>query len=330
MTMTEPAEIFVSIVNYCTADMTIDCLRSIEPETRRHPGLRVLVADNASPDGSGAVIADAIVRNGWQAWARLLQQPRNGGFAYGNNAVIREVGLTPSPRKYFWLLNSDTLVRPGATQALLDFLATNPRAGIVGSCLEDPDGTQQHSTFRFHSIIGEFEGSAHVGPISKLLAPWAVAQTCERKAARHDWISGASMMIRSQVVADIGPMNERYFLYFEETDYCLQAAKAGWECWLAPESRIVHLVGASTGVTDRVKRTLRRSPYWFESRRRYFTSHSGRLYAIGADVALATGTVICALAAAIRREPSGTPSHFLRDLFRHSALWGHSETDGRS
>lgn len=320
-------EIVVCIVNYCTADLTIDCLRSLEPEARRAGQLHVVVADNASPDGSGKAIADAIVAHGLQSWARLMQLPRNGGFAFGNNAALREFPYDPAVNRLFWLLNPDTVVRPGAGTALVNFLDDNPTVGIAGSCLEDPDGTQQHSAFRFHSIAGEFEASARIGPISFLLSKWMIAPQCERKTGRYDWLSGASLMMRSEIVRDIGLMDEGYFLYYEETDYLLKAAKAGWACWFVPESRVVHLVGASTGVTDRTKQSKRRSTFWFHSRRRYFINNHGRAYAIAADAALAFGTMICRISSMLRRRPSESPQCFLRDLLRYSAAWGLPEED---
>lgn len=319
---TKRTEIVVCIVNYCTADLTIDCLRSLESEVRRAGQVQVVVADNASPDGSGTAIADAIAAHRWESWARLIPLPRNGGFAFGNNAVLRDFPYDPAVNRLFWLLNPDTVVRTGAATALIDFLADNPAVGIAGSCLEDPDGTQQHSAFRFHSIAGEFEASARVGPITRLLGKWMIAPKCECKTAAYDWLSGASLMIRSEVVRDIGLMDEGYFLYFEETDYLLKAAKVGWACWFVPESRVVHLVGASTGVTDRAKQSKRRSAYWFQSRRRYFIKNHGRGYAIAADVALTLGTLICRMTTALRGRPSDIPDRFLRDLFKYSALWG--------
>jgi N-acetylglucosaminyl-diphospho-decaprenol L-rhamnosyltransferase len=317
----EPVEIVVAIVNFCTPDLTIDCLASLEPEVRKHLAMRVTVADNASPDGSGGVIAKAIQDRGWTAWARLLQLPTNGGFAYGNNAVFRTYPLNEERPTYFWLLNSDTIVRPGATQALIDVLATDPAIGIVGSCLEDLDGTQQHSTFRFHSIASEFEAAARFGPLTRLLAHLAVASPPARDCARFDWVSGASMMIRRDVLRHIGLMDEQYFLYFEETDFCRVAANAGWQSWFAPDSHVIHLVGRSSGVTDRDQKARPRSAYWFQSRRRYFVNHHGRSYALAADAALACGTIIRRAISMARGRPSETPHRFLRDLYAHSALW---------
>src|SRR5688572_19619303 len=96
MTASSPAapaarpEILVAIVNYCTPGLVIDCLASLEERRSECPSIVVAVADNASPDGSGEVIARAIAENGWSDWARLMPMPRNGGFGYGNNAIIRE------------------------------------------------------------------------------------------------------------------------------------------------------------------------------------------------------------------------------------------------
>lgn len=329
MSMQRPG-VLVAIVNYCTADLTIDCLRSLEAEIRQHPGSTVVVADNASPDDSGSRIARSISDNGWSAWAHLMPLPRNGGFAYGNNNIIRAFLEGPDAPEFVWLLNSDTVVRPGALGALIDVLRRQPKVGIAGSCLEDPDETQQCSAFRFHSIVGEFVGAASLGPLSRLLKAWVIAPRPERKSAPYDWVSGASMMIRSQLLRQVGLMDEAYFLYYEETDLCRRARKHGWSSAFVSESRVVHLVGKSSGVTDRSNTTRRRSAFWFESRRRYFEKNHGRLYAAGADAALILGTLIHRFRAAVTRQPTGQPELFLSDLARHSAIWPVSSPRGKT
>ncbi len=314
-------EVLVAIVNYCTPDLTIDCLRSLEPEIRQLPGSSVIVADNASPDDSGSRIARSIVENGWSAWARLLPLSRNGGFAFGNNSIIREVLDKPSSPEFIWLLNSDTVVHPGAAKKLVEFLRTMPTVGIAGSCLEDPDETQQCSAFRFHSIVGEFEGAASLAVLSRIFKASTVAPRPERISTQYDWVSGASMMIRSDLLRQVGLMDEAYFLYYEETDFCRRARQFGWTCAFVSESRVVHLVGKSSGVTDRTNTTRRRSAFWFESRRHYFEKNHGRLYAAGADAALILGTLVHRLKTTVTRQPSGLPDQFLSDLVRHSAFW---------
>lgn len=313
--------VVIAIVNYCTADLTIDCLRSIHDTLRDWPNLEVMVTDNASPDGSGATIAAAIEENGWSNWARLKAMPRNGGFSYGNNGVLREYMSKQEKPDYFWLLNSDTLVRPGALEALLDYAKKNPKAGILGSRLEFPDTTAQHSHFRFPSVASEFESSANNGVISRLFRHRQVAPPISDEIGQYDWLSGASMFIRREVLEDVGLFDETYFLYFEETDFCLRAAKAGWQCWYVPDSHVVHLVGQSTGVTSYTNKLKRRPAYWFESRRHYYAKHYGAIYGALTDLALASGTFLWVIRAKIERRPSHCPDKFFYDLLRHSPFF---------
>ena len=313
--------IVIAIVNYCTAELTIDCLRSLAPELEGNVAARVIVADNASPDGSGHVIAKAIIDNGWTAWAAVSLQPRNGGFAYGNNVVVEPHLHIDNPPDYFWLLNSDTVVHPGALTNLVAFLDAHPHVGIAGSRLENPDGSQQNSAFRFHSIGGELEGAAQFRPVTWALGNTAIAPPDQTKTAPYDWVSGASMMIRHRVFMDIGLMNEGYFLYYEETDFCLKARRAGWSCWFVNDSRVIHLVGASSGLNAQTNARKRRSQYWFDSRRTYFIDNHGRAYAIAADLALALGIAVRLLKSAVTRREPNTPKHFLYDLLRNTSLW---------
>lgn len=320
-------QVAVVLVNYCTRDLTIDCLASLESEIAAFPGSRVIVSDNASPDESGAAIARAIADHGWSDWAEVLHLPRNGGFAYGNNAAIRRALSSPSPPDFVWLLNTDTVVRSGALKPLLDFLAMHEDAGFAGSRLEDPDGTRQASAFRYHSIAGELEASIQVGVISKLLDRWIVFPGLTDVPARYDWLSGASLMIRSSVFETVGLMDENYFLYYEETDFCRRAGQRGWTSWYVPESRVVHLVGQSTGQTNTAHRAARRATYWFESRRRYFIAHHGLAYAVIADLALASGTALSMLRNRLLGRRDQHPERFLADLVRQSALFNPSTAE---
>lgn len=318
----------VILVNYCTRDLTIDCLRSLKDEIAALPGSYVIVADNASPDGSGQAIASAIAELGWSDWAEVLHLPRNGGFSYGNNAGIRTAFERPEKPEFVWLLNTDTVLRPGALRSLLTFLAAKPEAGIAGSRLEHPDGERQASAFRFHSLASEFETGAKLGMVTRLLRRWAVAPPLPDEPAPFDWLSGASLLIRTSVIETVGLMDDGYFLYYEETDFCRRARDKGWTCWYVPESRVVHLVGQSTGVTNSADAIKRRAPYWFESRRRYFMTHHGLVYAVLADGALAAGVAISALRNFVRGAKPGHPERFLSDLARQSALFNPSLDKG--
>lgn len=310
----------VVIVNYRTAGLTIDCLRSLVSEVRSLPGTRVIVTDNASGDGSVEKIQAAIETEGWGDWASLQPLERNGGFAYGNNAAIRPVLESPNPPPYILLLNPDTIVRPGALKALVDFMDSHPDVGIAGSRLEDPDGTPQRSAFRFHSILSELDFGLRLGIVTKLLSNWVVAPPVSDEVGQTDWVAGASMIVRREVFETAGLMDEEYFMYYEEMDFCLQAKKAGWSCWYVPPSHVVHLVGQSSGVTD-TKRPPKRLPqYWFDSRRRYFLKNHGWLYAAVADAAWASGFALWRLRRIIQRKPDPDPPNYLGDFLRNSVF----------
>ncbi|MBW8757007.1 MAG: glycosyltransferase family 2 protein [Burkholderiales bacterium] len=312
----------IVVVSYKSAALTVDCLRSIAAE-RAGPGprIRCVVIDNAS--GDEPVVAAAIADNGWSDWARVVVAPRNGGFAYGNNLGLRE--LEREGRVDFvHLLNPDTVLRPGAVAALADHLQANPRAGIAGGVFENGDGSEWAIAFRFPSLLGEIEQGVRLGLVSRLLARACVPMHMGASAAPADWVSGASMMVKREVFDRIGGLDETFFLYFEETEFCHRARRAGYEVWYVPASRVVHIAGQSTKVTERNAGPRRLPAYWFDSRRLYFTLTRGPVYAACADaLAIAAGWAGLAKSALLGRLHGHVP-HFLRDLFRHSALSGNA------
>ena len=313
-----PTLLLVVIVNYRTAGLTIDCLHSLVNEVRSLPGTRVVVADNASGDESVERIGAAIETEGWGNWASLMPLDRNGGFAFGNNAVIRPVIESTNPPPYVLLLNPDTIVRPGALQALVNFMNEHPNVGIAGSRLEDPDGTPQRSAFRFHTVLSELDSGLSLGVVSKLLSRWVVAPPVSDETCQTDWVAGASMIVRRDVFEAAGLMDEDYFMYYEEMDFCLQAKKSGWSCWYVPQSRVVHLVGQSSGVTD-TKRPPKRLPqYWFDSRRRYFLKNHGWLYTALADAVWASSFALWRLRRMVQGKPDKDPPQLLSDFLLNS------------
>jgi GT2 family glycosyltransferase len=317
-------DVTIAIVTYRCAGLTIDCLRSIEAE-RSTPGvdIRAIVVDNASGDAPS--IVKAIEQNGWCSWATLITAPTNGGFAYGNNLAIQRACANGSPR-YFHMLNPDTIVRKGAIGALVDFLETRRDVGIAGSSFEDHDGCEWPFAFRFPSILSELEAGLEFGLATHLLRRWTVAKPITSVAQAVDWLPGASMMIRWSVLDKIGGLDENYFLYFEETDFCLRARRAGFSTWYVPESRVMHIVGQSTKVTDRKSVPERLPAYWFESRRRYFAVNHGVRYAMTTDaVALLAHSLGFLKRIAQGRRDQGIP-HFVADLLQHSTLWPKNRT----
>jgi N-acetylglucosaminyl-diphospho-decaprenol L-rhamnosyltransferase len=307
----------VVIVNYRTPRLVVDCLRTLAPEVTAEPGLRVVVVDNASGDDSLQVIDRAIGDHGW-TWATLMPLDRNGGFAFGNNAAIRELLAGPEPPRYVWLLNPDTLVRPGAARALIDFLETHSDVGIAGGRLEFPDGTPQTAAFRFPSLVGELEDTIRIGLVTQMLGRFRVPGPIRTEPHPTDWVNGASMMVRREVFETIGLMDEGYFLYFEETDFCRRARRAGWPVWHVPASRVVHLEGQSTGVTGSNLAKKPRPTYWFDSRARYFRKHLGAGHALLADVIFVVGFALWRAQRRLRGKADPDPPGLLRDFVRHA------------
>ncbi len=317
----------IVIVNYRTAGLTIDCLRSLQGEVKLLPGARVVVVDNASGDGSAETLTAAVVEHAWGDWASVLPLEHNGGFAAGNNAAIEPALRAAEPPQYVLLLNPDTVVRPGALGALVEFLETKAEVGIVGSRLEDPDGKPQRSAFRFPSIPGELEGGMRLGLVSKILSRWVVAPPVPDKACPTDWVSGACLLARREVFETVGLLDDRYFLYFEEVDFCKRAKRAGWPCWYLPAARVVHLEGQTPGVRGQSDREARRPAYWFDSRRRYFQTHLGPVGARLADLAWVLGFATFRVRQVLQRKPDNDPPRLLRDFFRHNFV---SPSGGRS
>ena len=316
------SRLHIVVLNYRTPELTIDCLKSLVSEVGALPGTHVTVVDNASRDGSVEKITTAIAAHDWGSWVTFMPLAENGGYAAGNNAAIRPTLAADSPAwpPYTLLLNPDTIVRPGAIKSLVDFMETHPEAGIAGSRLEDLDGTPQQSAFRFPSVFSELDGGLRLGFISKLLAKWAVAPPVSEVDCQTEWVAGASMIVRREVFEAIGLMDEDYFLYFEELDFCLASHRAGWQCWYVPESHVVHFVGQSSGVTDTKRQPKRRPAYWFDSRRRYFVKNYGWGYAVLTEAAWAFGFALWRLRRLVQRKPDTDPPNLLGDFLLNSVL----------
>jgi N-acetylglucosaminyl-diphospho-decaprenol L-rhamnosyltransferase len=312
--------LWVVIVNYRTASLTLDCLASLQSEHQRGIQMRVVVVDNASGDDSLVVLHDGLAKLQHPNWIEVKAMPKNGGFAYGNNVVLQQALEAPHPPDYILLLNPDAALREGAIAPLIQFLDEHPKVGLVGSRLEDPDGTPQTSAFRFPSIWNELDRGLRVGVISRLIHHRALDLPIVMEPCLSDWVAGASLMIRREVLTSAGLFDEDYFLYFEEVDFCHRAQQAGWECWYVPESRVVHLVGQSTGVTDTRRSPQRMPQYWFESRRRYFLKFHGVVYTAMTDLLWATGFALWRLRRWIFRKPDPDPPYFLWDFLRNS-IW---------
>jgi GT2 family glycosyltransferase len=313
--------VLVVIVNYKTAPLTVRCLQVLEPELKAIDGSRAVVVENASGDADE--LARAIRAYGWDDWVTLDVSDRNGGFAAGNNRAIRAALASDDPPEHVLLLNADTEVEPRAVRALRDFLDARPDVGLAGSRLVNPDGSDWPYAFRFYSAWSEFEIGVRLGLVTRLLEArrsWRTMGSATTPAP-VDWVSGASLMIRREVFRDVGLLDDGFFLYYEETDFCLRARRAGWPCWYVPESRVMHIAGQSTGMAGSERRKGRVPSYWFESRRRYFLKNHGPAGALAADLAFGLGFSLWRLRRALGGLPDDDPPGMLRDFWSHSVVF---------
>lgn len=306
----------VIVVNYRTAEMTVNCLASIAADGWLPANGRVIVVDNASEDGSDQVVGRAIKVHGWGGWVDLVRADRNGGFAFGNNVAIRQCNGKPAERKpdHILLLNPDTAARPGAIQTLVEFLDAHPKAGIVGSQLLDAEGRSQCGGFSFPSVLGELESGLRLGPVTRLLKRWVVPRAVAPEPQQVDWVSGASFMVRRELFEQIGLLDEGFFMYYEEVDFCRRAKAAGWQVWHVPDSQVVHQEGASSGIREAARPRPR---YWYDSRCRYFTKHHGVIHAICAELAFQFGYATWRLRRLLQRKDDRDPRDRFRDGWRY-------------
>ena len=253
-------KLLVVIVSYRVTDLTIDCLRSLSSVVDEVAGTRVAVCENGTGGDAEERLQQAIAENGWDAWADLTAIFPNRGFTGGNNVVIRPVLESADPPEYVLLLNADTIVLEHALDTLVDFMDAHPNAGIAGSLLLSPQRNPQASPFRFPGIATELNRGLRLGLVAKLLSPWALEMPKSQEPCRVGWVAGASMILRRTMLDQIGLLDEGLYTYFDDPDICLRAMQAGWETWYVPDSRIIHLEGATTGVTGQGPPS-RRPPY---------------------------------------------------------------------
>ena len=265
----------VIILNYRRAALTIECLRSLAGELAGRQDSRAVVIDNGSGDGSGEAIAAAIGANGWGGWARLIRSPVNVGFAGGNN-----IGFRSEEAELYLLLNSDARMEKGSIDAILASAQRHPEAALIGPRLQGPDGRPQVSCFRYRTPMSEFLAAAGTGVLDRVFSRWVVAGGLFDEPVEAQWVSFACILIRREVIDRIGPMDDAYFMYFEDIDYARRARRAGFRVLHDPTPRVVHLRGGTSSVKAALKSGSRVPTYYYESRSRYFAKFYGGVFGL--------------------------------------------------
>ncbi|GHD98579.1 glycosyl transferase [Defluviimonas sp. 20V17] len=306
----------VSIINYRTGDMTLACVGSVLADLGDIPA-RVVVVDNLSNDGSAEQIEAWIAQQGPEVPVTLVRSPTNSGFSGGHNQ-----GMAAAPADFYLILNSDALIRPGFFAALLDAAKAHPRAGLLAPRLEDDDGTRQVSCFRFPSPASELIRGASTGVVTRVLGRFAVPLAMPPAPDQIEWASFACILLRKEMVAAIGPMDEGYFLYFEDTEYCLRARRAGWRIAYIPQARAVHFRGGSAPVKTLARERKRLPGYYYASRARFLRQAHGRAGLWAANLMWHLGRALAQVRRVAGKAVPAPNAREARDIwinaFRHS------------
>jgi GT2 family glycosyltransferase len=243
------------IVSYNTRDLTLEAIGSVIAE----PDVETIVLDNASHDGSADAIASRFPN------ADLIRSDTNLGFAGGINR-----GASAATGDTLLILNSDARLEPGALSVLLDLFQVHPRAGLVAPALQYPDGRPQASAFRFPGLI---QVALDLFPIDRLIDSRINGRVHAAAATLIDHPLGACMLIRKAAWDAVGPLDEGYFMYLEEIDWCRRARQRGWQIWHQPLAVAVHHGGSST----RQRQDVMFAQLW-RSRLRYYARFHGPAY----------------------------------------------------
>jgi hypothetical protein len=286
------SDLSIVIVSFNTRQLLKECLGSVYASLAESVLTgEVIVIDNASHDGSAAMVREHFPQ------VRLIANEDNRGFAAANNQALRAMGYgtgdkrrssssnlqsqisnlkNPSPPEYAMLLNPDTIIDESALTTLVRFMDENPRAGACGARLLHSDGRFQHSAFAFPTLFQIF---LDFFPINHRLTdsrmngryPRSLYQIGESFPIDHPL--GAALMVRREVIEQVGLLDERFFIYCEEIDWCLRIKAAGWGIWCVPEAEIVHHMAQST----RQFRDEMFVALW-KSRYQLFEKHYSRLF----------------------------------------------------
>jgi len=264
-------DVSIIIVNWNTRDILRDCLESVYVCTK-DIAFEVIVIDNASSDGS----ADMAKREFPQV--RLVENSENKGFAAANNQ-----GMRLARGRYVLLLNSDTVVLDAAIQRAVGFADSHPEAGVVGCRVLNADRSLQPTCFMFPSVLNILLWTTYVYKLFSRSRFWGRERMTwwNRDDVREvDVVTGCFMLVRREAIERVGPMDEQFFMYAEEADWCYRFSRAGYKRLFMPDAQIIHLGGASS---DQIK--PRMIAQWRKSTLLYFRKHKGPL-ALGAAWAL--------------------------------------------
>jgi hypothetical protein len=253
-------DVSVIVVSWNVWGWLAPCLVSIRHALGRLEG-EIIVVDNASTDGTPERVREAFPD------VRLLVNPANRGFPAANNQ-----GMAVARGRYFFLLNPDTVVLDRAIEDLVTFADAHPDVGVVGPQLLNPDGSVQSSRRRFPTFWTALFESTWWQPWAhrRILARYYVLDRPDHEIQEVDWVTGAAMLVRREVVERVGPMDEGFFMYAEELDWCRRIRQAGWRVFYYPPAKVIHYGGRSSDQVPALQHLA-----FQRSKIRYFRKHHG-------------------------------------------------------
>jgi GT2 family glycosyltransferase len=228
-------DVSISITNYNTKEILVECINSIKETVRDH-SVELIVVDDASNDGSAALILNKYPE------IKLIRNNANLGYVRSNNA-----GMKASNGRYVMSLNADTKVLVRSIDALIDFMDKTSDAGAVGPKLLNGDGSIQMQCRRGFptpsNSIFYFLGLSRLFPGSKTFGAYLLTYLDDASTSEVDSLCGAAMMVRREVIEKVGLMDESYYMYGDDIDWCYRIKRAGWKVYYLPEAEIVHFGG---------------------------------------------------------------------------------------
>jgi GT2 family glycosyltransferase len=256
--VTAPVDLSIIIVAWNVRDLVLDCLASIE-DARLRASYEVIVVDNGSVDGTVESVRRAFPR------AHVIALPANVGFAAGNNQ-----GMLKATGRHFVLLNSDTIVLPGGLERCVEYLEAHPEVAVVGPQLLNPDRSKQNCIHNSPTLLSELVGQS----LLRRLLPrrWPSKLVDYREPLEVEAVLGACLFVRADVVREVGPIDEAYFFFLEETDWCERIRARGWKVVHLPDAHVIHLYGEAT----KKKVPLRTRIEYYRSRYVFFRKNRSR------------------------------------------------------
>jgi len=248
-------DIAVIVVDWNAKDDLRVCLQSLARTLEPVVTSETWVVDNAGTDGSADMVRAEFPE------VHLVINDANLGFSRANNQA-----LALSQSRYALLLNSDAFIHPHALQELTAYADAHAEAGILGPRVLNPDGSLQYSCRRFPTLGAGFFRNTYLGrlfPRNKYAQDYLMTDFDHQSVRTVDWVSGCAMFIRRALVGEIGALDERFFMYCEDVDFCLRAGQAGFQVVYVPQAIVTHAIGRSSDKNaDRMIWEFHRA--WFE------------------------------------------------------------------